>query len=501
MHTMKRFLIVTALLVLVACDSNSEEMPSPSLTVSPMVLTLTVGESQQLDVMVEGTATSADVMFVADVPSVARVDENGVVEAVSLGRANVIVSLPDSEVTEVVVVNVTGEIVGATCQGDFTVTSQAELATLSDCEVIDGTLTIDGIEEPVSLLTLSKLTRVTNLIIATNPALGSLRGLENLTRVTGDLEIGEFSGIANLPLVDLAPTPAMGNNSLTTLSGLNNLQSVGGDLSIANNDGLMFLKGLESLKTVSGDVLLYKNYKLTSLLGLSSLNVGGNFVIRDNASLVLLDELEEVSIGGNLGLSGNFVPTAQHCRGDFTAVNQAILDALANCTVIDGTLTINDSGFLERSSFRFDDTDDITDLRALSQLTRITNLRITNNFALTSLTGLESLITITGDLTIGDWPGIVSFPEPTPFLGNNLLTTLSGLDNLQSVGGDVSISCNDNLMSLEGLDNLETVAGNVSIFWNWGLETLKSISSVVIGGSLVISENPALEQETLTASD
>jgi uncharacterized protein YjdB len=581
---MKRFLIVTALFVLVACDSTSEETPTPSLTVSPMVLMLTVGESQQLDVMVEATATSADVMFSSDAPDVARVDENGVVEAVSLGTATITVSIDD--LMETVAVNVTEDITGATCQGDFTVTNQTELEALSDCEVIRGTLTIDnrnfsesaGATDITDLRALSKLTRVTNLNITTNLALTSLTGLENVTTVTGNLTIGYPSEITIGSSPE--PTPLEGNNLLTTLSGFDNLQRVGGDLSISFNDNLASLEGVGNLETIAGNVTIFWNVGLETLEGLHTLKtVGGNINVGRNPlleSVTGLDSLEQVgdesvsilpspltlqtlerkplniifddeavlpetvnatfhsndtdvALASNSGvveavgegtavivvsvekdsrmLVTTFTVTVEGeasevtCVGNFTVTNQAGLEALSGCGVVEGTLKIDDNAGLSFNNTNDTNTNDIEDLTVLAELTQITNLHIANNLALTSLRGLENLTVVTGDLTIGGSlrqpqlsPAPLPLPRPLPSQGNLLITSLAGLDNLRTVGGDLNVFHNTELRSFTGLGNLEEVAGDFNVATNYQLMSFVGLNALQrVGGTLDIFQNSSLE--------
>jgi hypothetical protein len=72
--------------------------------------------------------------------------------------------------------------------------------------------------------------------------------------------------------------------------------------------------------------------------------------------------------------------------------------------------------------------------------------------ALSRLTGLESVTSIGGDLSIG---------------GNNGLISLAGLDDLINIGGSLSIgdkfTGNTVLASLAGLDNLTSIGGDLSI--------------------------------------
>ncbi len=83
---------------------------------------------------------------------------------------------------------------------------------------------------------------------------------------------------------------------------------------------------------------------------------------------------------------------------------------------------------------------------------------------LTSLTGLENLTSIEGNLSIGVESFWVS--------GNHSLTSLTGLTNLVSIGGNLGISDNIVLPSLSGLDNIEARSINcITITNNNSLST------------------------------
>ena len=104
-----------------------------------------------------------------------------------------------------------------------------------------------------------------------------------------------------------------------------------------------------------------------------------------------------------------------------------------DCTEIEGYVSIQGN--------------DITNFHGLSVLTSIGNLSIGYSGSLTSLTGLEGLISIGGDLWI---------------VGIYNLTSLTGLDNLTSIEGDFHIGYfgeygyvgNTLLTSLDGLSNV-----------------------------------------------
>lgn len=141
--------------------------------------------------------------------------------------------------------------------------------------------------------------------------------------------------------------------------------------------------------------------------------------------------------------------------GDVTFNNQWEIDNFAssypNCTEINGDLDIGTTYI-----------NAINSLLPLSNLNIIQGqLKINNNWSLTSLSGLENISTV-GSLWIG-------------YHFSDQLTSLTGLDGLTTVNGDVTIGNNDGLTSLSGLDNLETVDGFI---WITQLPAITSISSL-----------------------
>src|SRR5260221_12049517 len=137
----------------------------------------------------------------------------------------------------------------ATCTGDVTLTSQAEVdafAATYGCTVITGTLTISG-NDITNLDSLRFLTRVEHdLIISNNPNLIDLTGLSSLT-YAGAGGAGPYPG-AHIGY----------NPKLTNLDGLNKLSSVAGVLAIYNNDALTNLDGLSSLMSVGSPTPSYQ---------------------------------------------------------------------------------------------------------------------------------------------------------------------------------------------------------------------------------------------------
>ena len=110
----------------------------------------------------------------------------------------------------------------------------------------------NGIEDLDSLIILDTLAGDKPHLVIENTNLTSLRGLDSLTYIQGDLVI-------------------QNNSRLTSFEGLNNLEFVGGHVIIRENGGLISLEGLDSLHTIGGDVTIQGNNNLTLCCGSDSL--------------------------------------------------------------------------------------------------------------------------------------------------------------------------------------------------------------------------------------
>lgn len=154
------------------------------------------------------------------------------------------------------------------------------LDSLYSLKKIGGRLEISG----TSLTNLQGLTNLDSvklcLIIADNPALKGMNGLENLN----------FVGKCSQTDLDVVRTWGLyisSNKQLTSLVGLENLKTLEGCISIEYNDGLISLAGLESLSSIgecyfrSGasmrfdGMAIYGNFQLTTLDGLGKTQFGG----------------------------------------------------------------------------------------------------------------------------------------------------------------------------------------------------------------------------------
>ncbi|MCK9423664.1 MAG: T9SS type A sorting domain-containing protein [Bacteroidales bacterium] len=352
--------------------------------------------------------------------------------------------------------------------------------------------------------------------------IANLNGLNAITSIGGNLDM------------------TIGSDLLTSLSGLDNLNSVGGSLTIANTYGLTNLSGLNSLTAVGGNLIIgyhdnyfiHGNFALTSLTGLSSLtSIGGILNIEANEHLTSLSGIDNIASGsitdlfirdnwslstceaqsicdylvnpgGTIEIYANApgcnspeeVQTAceTHCLPEgitFTTQNQ--VDSFQvnhpGCTEIEGDVMIGVEWGVT----------DITNLNGLNMLTSTTGSLSMIGNPFNSLTGLENLNYIGGNLKIGAFYWSCH--------GNDLLVDLTGLNGLDSIGGDLDIDCNHGLTSLSGLESLTLIGGNLKIGnavylghgGNPSLTSLSGLSSLrTVESSILISRNDALTSLT-----
>ena len=156
-----------------------------------------------------------------------------------------------------------------------------------------------------------------------------------------------------------------GNYYLEDLQGLNNVQNVG-TLFIWWNESLESLEGLNSLDTCFSRVDIFNNEQLFSLNGLENLKfVGSHFSLTGCNSLQNIDGLASLNT-----VNGFFVLG----QGIITNTN-----GLNNLTYVG-------------NGFDIYGCDSLTNISALSNLLFIGgSLRISNNYSLASLTGLDNV--------------------------------------------------------------------------------------------------------------
>jgi hypothetical protein len=172
--------------------------------------------------------------------------------------------------------------------GDYTITTAADIAALSSYTEITGNLII----EDTILTSLTGLENITTvggtLFIFHNDAITNLSGLDNLTNLGRNLTITH-------------------NPSLTNLTGLEGLTSINLDFYIYDNDALTSLSGLENISSVERNLVILYNASLTNLTGLEGLtSVSEGLYIYDNNALSSLNGLENItSVGRDLWIFNN----------------------------------------------------------------------------------------------------------------------------------------------------------------------------------------------------
>ena len=196
--------------------------------------------------------------------------------------------------------------------GSVQFTFQSQVDTFDqNCTVIDGDLTIrnndiqdlsrlSNIQQVDSLRVLATgnlkdltgldaLTTVTQcVVIQENVALSSLKGLEKLSVIGGEKNVGAQCVFGPGLFLNW-------NGVLTDVDGLKNLSSIAGSLYVDNNDSLRDVRGLAALDNVTLDALeIRSNDVLAHLNGLEGLIGADQLVITYNRQLIHVDGLKNL---------------------------------------------------------------------------------------------------------------------------------------------------------------------------------------------------------------
>ena len=145
---------------------------------------------------------------------------------------------------------------------------------------------------------------------------------------------------------------------------------------------------------------------------------------------------------------------AQNC-GSQTITSQSQLTQLAGCTTINGPLIL--SG--------------VTSLAPMQNITSVGLFQISGT-GLTSLKGLESLVTVTDSLLI---------------MNNTNIVSLAGLSALTTINGGLNISNNPALVSFSGgLSSLTTIGSSgITLTNNTQLKSIDAFGSLKSGGNQI----------------
>ncbi len=248
-----------------------------------------------------------------------------------------------------------------------------------------------------------------------------------------------------------------GGIMFTTQAGIDNFQAnhpgcneIEGDVTITGNN-ITNLNGLSVVNLIGGSLAIKNCNMLADLSGLDNLEyIGADLRIERNDSITSLEGLGSLSmVEGSVYLGDLYYSTYPYTTGNFSL---ATLSGLNSLTTING------------------------------------NLKIYENVHLLTLSGLENLDEIGGDLVIGGYDYTYGFK-----FGNRFLTDFTGLNNLSSVGGSLYVAGNIRLVNFNGLQNLASIGGNFGILLNDSLVSFTGLDQVAsIGGNLDIRSSKSL---------
>ena len=231
--------------------------------------------------------------------------------------------------------------------GDLTINNNAALADVNgfaNLTTVDGIMGIEGNDLLPDINGFPSLASAGGISIKNNATLVSINGFQNLTSligteeedVVGDLTINnnaalaDVNGFANLTTVD-GILGVEGNDLLPDINGFPSLASACG-ISIKNNAALVSINGFQNL---------------TSLIGTDAENVEGDLTINNNVALADVNGFPNLtSVAGIMGIEGNdFLPNVDGFQsltsaGGLRIIENASLlnlDGLQNLTSLIGT--------------------------------------------------------------------------------------------------------------------------------------------------------------------
>jgi hypothetical protein len=306
-----------------------------------------------------------------------------------------------------------------------------------------------------------------NFFVERNPLLVNFKGLSKLKMTRGIVQIYYNNSLVNFEGLDSYGAASEGqmmiteNEKLQNLNGLNHFKFVGSDFFISNNPSLTDISALANLAQVYGRIYIINNALLPNLHGLEKItNLPEGIEIDNNPLLNNLNGIQNLTTinstlgGGAITIDGN--PMI------------ADLSAFKNIAVADYVTIKNSSG--------------LKDLFGLKNLEKTNQtLHIENNPLLKDLSGLEKLSS-TARLEIFDNDGLVN------------LNGLGPLTKIAGNGFSLVIWNNDNLTSLTGIEHLITADGSVQISLNKLLTDFCALKPLFNNGynAFFLTENNAV---------
>jgi hypothetical protein len=337
-------------------------------------------------------------------------------------------------------------------EGDLTLSGAGavDLSVLSCLCSVGGELSIFD-SDLVTLDGLDRLETVGSLSIVDNRQLSDIQALGSLTDIPGEAVVSGSPDLLNL--LGLHGVTATGGLTLdglgiASLRGLDSLVTVAGDLTLRDLPALTDMSGASSLDFVDGTFLV-EDTPDHDFTGLESIRrIRSALVVRDSgASLVGLDNLG--TIGGSLFLDG--VPRISS------------LDGLSGLAEIGGHLRIYDAPSLNSLSGPSNLRNitgslwllrtNVASISGLTGLIAVGGLHLDTNPYLTSTAGLPPVIELS-ELVL-HW--------------NADLVELTHLDTVRTVAGPLTISGHAALDQVGPLFGIQFVEGDVTIVNNVAL--------------------------------
>jgi hypothetical protein len=340
----------------------------------------------------------------------------------------------------------------------------AFVAQWPNCDNLPGSLNIQSNVSDVS--SLGSLKNIDGTLTIRNTPLTDLKGLHNITAVTGGVGISDIDA-----LNDLASLPL-------------SLASVGGQLSIINNANLSGIEALQNL-TSADELTVTDNAALKNLNGLDAVTIASGLTITNNPDLAICNAAgicaalslpaADITISGNDVGCANYFQVEAACTGNdcpqniTVTTNQEIIDittAYPNCVDLPGDLTVTDDA---NQIFRFS-------LKTVAGNVVFENLNYSNfdQLALTDIGGNFEIISL---------PNLIS-------------TFANGPLPLQTVGGTVRFQNIQTVTNIAAFQNVTSIGG----LWLQGCDELYSEADfnswqgvALTGGMLILNNNPNIQ--------
>jgi hypothetical protein len=337
------------------------------------------------------------------------------------------------------------------------------------------------------------------VLIDNNSSLENLHGLRNINTVGEGLFVSNNENLNSVQglgaLISAGAIRITNNPLLKDFSGLDGLRIINQYLFVQGNDGLVSLHGLDSLQVIGTSIMpdayvgalkISNNTHLKDISALSKLtHLNDGLEISNNMSLKSLKGLENIQyIGTDLTISNN------DSLLNLDALNK--LQKIGGLSIYNPWFVINGNQMLE----------DISGLSSLDSI--FGSFGISNNPKLKQLIGLEKLSYIKENLGVSSMSSIKNLKginlvkleilEDLLIANNDSLSTLEGIEALVSLGGGISIKDNPSLENLNGLNNIETLNGNLAISRNTSLNSIAALMSLqnMNGGNIGIFDNDFL---------